>query len=232
MPTTDQRREDNDRRVERMNTWIELAAAAPYDHVRFVFYWIAYEAAYQTFRRTEDSREDWQDREKFHGRLADRDRGRLRSALRSNRADIVSILELRQAHRSFWRQTEVVSSAEEWERRFSKRVDKAVEELDETVHISKETATSRGAFARTMSNTLNNLFESLSVVRHQIVHGGSAGPQSRGRTQVILGASLLQALVPCFRDSIANSDQDWGEPPYPRVGSKADEKCPPPWLSL
>ncbi len=80
---------------------------------------------------------------------------------------------------------------------------------------------------------LNDLFRNLSVVRNQIVHGGSAGTESRGRTQVILGAGLLKAFVPCFRDSIAsNIDQDWGEPPFPRVGSAPDEKCSPPWLLI
>ena len=84
--------------------------------------------------------------------------------------------------------------------------------------------------------TLNNLFEHLSIVRHQIVHGGSAGSKSRGRTQVIRGEKLLSAFVPRFRCIIKNSikdnpNEDWGEPPFPRVGSGRDDKCPPPWLS-
>ena len=57
--------------------------------------------------------------------------------------------------------------------------------------------------------------------------------RSRGRTQVVLGAELLKALIPCLRDSIEyNIDQDWSEPPFPRVGSAPDEKCPLPWLSV
>lgn len=37
MRTTDERSpEDNERRVERMNTWIELAEATQRDHMRFV----------------------------------------------------------------------------------------------------------------------------------------------------------------------------------------------------
>ena len=85
---------------------------------------------------------------------------------------------------------------------------------------------------KAISATLNNLFRNLSVVRNQIVHGASAGQDSHGRTQVILGAWLLKAFIPCFRDAIkANIHEDWGEPPYPRVGSGPDDKCPPPWLS-
>ena len=205
-----------------MNTWIELAEASPHDHVRFVFYWIAYEAAYQN----EDSElKDWEERQQCHDRLARHDRGKLRGILHTRSRDVVRILELRQAHPSFWtrwREDEVVRSAEEWESRFRKRVGSAIEGLNNAV---------RSGVKREISDTLNSLFRNLSIVRHQIVHGGSAGPRSRGRTQVILGAGLLKALVPCFRDSIkSNIDQDWGEPPYPRVGSMPDEKCPPPWL--
>ena len=87
-----------------------------------------------------------------------------------------------------------------------------------------------GANERT-TNSLNGLFRNLSVVRNQIVHGASAGSQSHGRTQVRLRASLLDRLIPCFRDSIqSNLDEDWGSPPFPRVGAGPDDECPPPWL--
>ena len=58
--------------------------------------------------------------------------------------------------------------------------------------------------------TLNDLFEHLSIVRHQIVHGGSAGSKSRGRTQVIRGEKLLSAFVPRFRCII--QEQHQGQP--------------------
>ena len=138
---------------------------------------------------------------------------------------IVSILELRQAHPSFWKRWKEdtgVRSAEEWENSFRRRVQSDIGRLRKAIHTG---------FTTEISGTLDVLFRNLSIVRHQIVHGGSAGPESRGRTQVILGAGLLQAFIPQFLDSIGrNIDQDWGNPPYPRVGSARDEKCPPPWL--
>ena len=131
---------------------------------------------------------------------------------------MTDILKLRQAHPSFWRkwdQDENARSAEEWESNFKSRVGSTIESL--TKGKSRI--------------TLKYLFANLAIVRQQIVHGGSAGPRSRGRTQVMLGAKLLKALVPCFRDSIqSNIDEDWGKPPFPRVGSREDEECPPPWL--
>ena len=70
----DRFREDNERRVERMNTWIEMAEGSDHDHVRFVFYWIAYEAAYQNEK---SKLKEWKERQVFHSRLARHDRGRL-----------------------------------------------------------------------------------------------------------------------------------------------------------
>ncbi len=231
MRATDHRfREDNERRIDRMNTWIELAETTTHEHVRFVFLWIAYEAAHQNHQNESSERTQGEERRRFHDRLARCDRGRLQSILRARSADIVRILELRQAHPSFWkrwREDEGVASAAEWERKFRKRIGSAIDGLNAALCRDDQLRVKR----EMMSGTLNNLFTNLSIVRHQIVHGGSAGPKSRGRTQVILGARLLKALVPCFRDSIQwNIDKDWGKPPYPRVGSVADEECPPPWL--
>ena len=218
----DRFREDNERRVERMNSWIEMAEGSDHDHVRFVFYWIAYEAAYQNEK---SKLKEWKERQVFHSRLARHDRGRLQGILRRRREDVVRIIELRQASRFFWKrqpEDEDVKIAAEWESRFRTRAGSAIRRLDKAVGsgVKRDTA-----------DTLDGLFDNLNIVRQQIVHGGSAGSRSQGRTQVILGAGLLKALVPCFRDSIeSNVDQDWGEPPYPRVGSGPDEKCPPPWL--
>lgn len=82
------------------------------------------------------------------------------------------------------------------------------------------------------ASTLEDVFANLSVVRNQIVHGGSMGIHGRGQTQVLLGATLLADLIPSFRSIIAsNLDEDWGSPPFPRVGSGPDDDCRPPWLS-
>ena len=211
-------KEDNERRVDRMRTWIELAEATPHEHVQFVFYWIAYEAAFQNYKNENRESKDRKQRGEVHARLAKRDGAKLSTTLYAQRGEVADILKLRQAHPPFWNEWDKdknVRSAEEWESKFKSRVELAIENLN------------KGK----IGFTLNRLFDNLAIVRQQIVHGGSAGPRSRGRTQVRLGALLLKALVPCFRDSIrSNIDEDWGKPPYPRVGSREDEECPPPWL--
>ena len=225
----------NERRIDRMKAWISHAEATSAEeeaHIRFLFYWIAYEAAYQMNETGESEGGHEKERRDLHRRLASHDRGRLQSILRAHKDDVVGILELRQAHPSFWKRREAdkgVGTVEEWERGFRKRVGAAMKRLDEAV---RDDLAFHSGFKEKIAKTLDDVFRNLNVVRNQIVHGASAGPESRGRTQVLLGARLLSALVPCFRDSISfKSHEDWGEPPFPRVGKGPDDKCPPPWLS-
>ena len=219
--------ENNQRRIKRMDTWIRLAEEAPGEdkaHLRFLFYWIAYEAAYQTHETGEAGKTSR--RQELHCKLARHDRGKLQGILHAQSDNIVHLLELRQADPSFWKRWNEdadVETPKAWETTFGRRVGSAKKRLNEAV---------RSGVKKAISATLNNLFRNLSVVRNQIVHGASAGHDSHGRTQVILGAKLLKAFIPCFRDSIeSNIQEDWGAPPYPRVGEGPDDNCPPPWLS-
>ena len=234
MSVTDRNERRNTRRIDRMRVWISHAKAISGEeeaHIRFLFYWIAYEAAYHMNETGESEGRHWKERRKFHQRLASHDRGgKLQSILHAQKDDVVGILELRQAHPSFWRRLPVdkeVRRDKEWESVFQKRVQKMVEDLNDAV---------RSGIKRKIKGILNDLFENLSIVRHQIVHGGSAGSKSQGRTQVILGARLLSEFVPCFHEVIEksikhNPNEDWGEPPFPHVGLGPDDKCSPPWLS-
>lgn len=225
--------EKNKRRLDRMGTWIshaETVSGEENAHIRFLFYWIAYEAAYQVYPVVEKS---WEERERLHRNLAFRDMGRFQRILRVEKDCVRNILELRYAYRPFWNErtdwNTDVETAEEWEIKFGKQVESASARLNAAIHSDdRETLGKKQAIAR----TLDDVFGNLNVVRNQIVHGASAGPGSRGRTQVILGAGLLGAFIPCFRDGIEhNMHEDWGAPPFPRVGKKPDEKCAPPWLA-
>ena len=227
----------NKRRIARMSTWISHAEAEAISgeeeaHIRFLFYWIAYEAAYQMNETGESEGGHGKERRDLHRRLASHDRGSLQNILRTQKDDVVGILKLRQAHPSFWKRWSGdagVGTVEEWESAFRERVGSAMKRLDEAVR--GDLAFHSGVKEK-IAKSLDDVFRNLNVVRNQIVHGASAGRKSRGRTQVLLGARLLSALVPCFRDSISfKSHEDWGEPPFPRVGSGPDDECPPPWLS-
>ena len=235
MSTDETCRTNNERRIPRMNVWIDLARKTSDDddcaHVRFVFYWIAYEAGYK-LEETDpsDSRApEARQRRYFHRKIARYDSGPLRDALHRHRERVVQLLELRQASPSFWqrrREDARVQGRSDWEHNFSRRTGKAKQTLQRAI-----ADWCLGGANEQTRNSLNDLFQNLSVVRNQIAHGASAGSRSRGRTQVQLGARLLDDLIPCFRDTIqSNLDEDWGSPPFPRVGAGPDDECPPPWL--
>ena len=232
MTATNDTRRANERRIDRMSVWIGLAESTPaaedHAHVRFLFYWIAYEAGYKVENtESHDSRpREGIQRGDFHRLVARRDARGLQEVLRRHRNSIDTILGLRQAHPSFWerwRKDDEVRTRADWETRFRNRVRKASDRLAAAVG---------SGISHDVARTLDDLFTNLNVVRNQIVHGGSAGTHGRGRTQVLQGAELAEALVPRFRATIAGHlDDEWGRPPFPRVGEKADDKCLPPWLS-
>ena len=124
MTATDDIGRANERRIDRMSVWIRLAESTPatdeHAHVRFLFYWIAYEAGYKVenteshdFRPKEgDQRRD------FHRLVARRDARDLQDVLRRHRNSIDTILGLRQAHPSFWerwREDDEVRTRADWE---------------------------------------------------------------------------------------------------------------------
>ena len=135
MPAADDTpRYDNERRVARMRVWINLAETLPagedHAHVRFVLYWIAYEAAYQVYKVGGDS-SDKLEREDFHRRVTWYDGRRLQATLSQHREPIIKLLELRQAHTSFWyRGNQRASSTATWEAGSGSRIRDAVSRLD------------------------------------------------------------------------------------------------------
>ncbi len=200
-----------------MDTWINHAESLPteieHDHIRFLFYYIAYEAAYQRASKSGNNKKHKDD---FHKKIARNAKIRIQETLDEKQDDIEKLLRLRQAHPLFWKGPEKF-------RKWSQEVENAL------LHLEKAVKGER----KEIIETLDSLFRNLSVVRNQIVHGGSTGKESRGRAQVILGANLLQAIIPCFRDCIQDTvSHDWGEPPFPRVGSERDEECDPPDFSV
>ena len=100
-------RDDNERRIARMGVWIALAKHTPDDddhaHGRFVFYWIAYEAAYKVEDRNSS---EAQLRRAFHHRVTWHDGLGLQETLNEHREPIVGMLKLRQANLTFWYQGE------------------------------------------------------------------------------------------------------------------------------
>ncbi|MYA35676.1 MAG: hypothetical protein F4Y34_03305 [Gammaproteobacteria bacterium] len=214
-------KKDNERRIERVDNWISHAEDVPRgdenDHIRFLFYWIAYEAAFQ-----KDGRKGT--KEEFHELIADCEFAKddLLRAIKFRRKEAIELLELRQASPYFWKkEPDWPENGNEWERKFQGQVELDIDTMNSAIYDGTG-----------LTDTLDALFRNLTIVRNQIVHGGSAGKKSFGLDQVIWGTNLLRTIIPAFRDFIkANISADWGEPPFPRVGDHPNQDCSPPWIA-
>lgn len=193
-------------RVHRAISWIGRAeACGTDDDARFIFLWIAFNAAYadegefQTIQPGE--RAAFAD---FFGRLiALDDQRRIYGAIWQRFSGPVRLLmENRYVFNPFWQHHNGITGFEDWEERFK--------------------ASSR-AFAQAIQNgdtkrVLSFVFDRLYVLRNQLVHGGSTWNSGINRTQVRDGAAILGFLMPVFADLMMdNPEQDWGKPFYPVV---------------
>ena len=94
------------RRIERMDNWIEhaeLVEDSKYDHIKFLFYWIAYEAAYK-LEEWENPTEEYKLRCRFHGKISECKYAKrnLQLVLKDVKPEADKLLKLRQASRHFW----------------------------------------------------------------------------------------------------------------------------------
>lgn len=193
-------------RVHRAISWIGRGeACGDDDDARFVFLWIAFNAAYADegeFQLVQQSeRAAFVD---FFGRLIALDQERrIYGAIWQRFSGPVRLLmENRHVFNPFWQHHNGIAGFEDWEERFR--------------------ASSR-AFAQAIQNgdstrVLSFVFDRLYVLRNQLVHGGSTWNSAVNRTQVHDGAAILGFLLPVFVDLMMdNPDKDWGKPFYPVV---------------
>ncbi|MCG5473965.1 MAG: hypothetical protein KK476_03670 [Sinorhizobium fredii] len=193
-------------RVHRAISWIGRAeASGDDDDARFIFLWIAFNAAYadecEFHAVAQGERAAFVD---YFGRLiALDDKKRIYKALWQRFSGPVKLLmENRYVFNPFWQHHNGIEGFEEWEDRLK---------------------ASQRAFAQAFqggdtARVLSFVFDRLYVLRIQIVHGGSTWNSGVNRTQVRDGAAILGFLMPVFVDLMMdNPGQDWGKPFYPVV---------------
>lgn len=191
-------------RVHRAISWIGRAEACHEDDdARFIFLWIAFNAAYADEREfqsiTKGERAAFTD---YFGKLVARDENqRIYKALWQRFSGPVRLLmNNRYVFSPFWQHHNGTVGFEDWEESFK--------------------ASSR-SFAKAFQSgdsvrVLSFVFDRLYVLRNQLLHGGATWGSSVNRAQVRDGAAILAFLVPVFIDLMMdNPDDDWGQPFYP-----------------
>ena len=203
--TEEQIKNDNDVRLRRAEAWRNRAEQVDKtgkgdSAVRFVFWWIAFEALYK--KRTEQTPGE------MYGFVCNiikkGDRNFVGKTLYANRKTGKEIVRLPQTHDGCWvnRLKDTEPNGEE------RRAYKDKKDWAKTFEREK--------YSNEPLKGLEILFNRLRVVRNQIFHGANSQNDSQGLIQTEKGAELLGVFVPYFIKVVKeNPEFDWGEVPFP-----------------
>lgn len=193
-------------RVHRAVSWIGRAEACRDDYdARFVFLWIAFNAAYADEREFQSiasgERAAFVD---YFGKLVglDKERCIYNAVWEKFSGPIRLLMDNRFVFNPFWQHHNGIEGFVDWEERLK--------------------ASARGFTAafKTGDTTrvLSFVFDRLYVLRNQLVHGGSTWNSAVNRAQVRDSAEILGFLMPVFVNIMMDNPQEnWGQPFYPVI---------------
>ena len=194
-------------RVHRSISWIGRAENCEDNDGKFLFLWIAFNAAYSSADVLDGA--DTKARlsfEHYFEKLInlDTDQRIYKAIWESFSGPIRLLVENHYVFSPFWKHHNGEVGYDDWQDSFAKRKKDFAR------------AFSRGDNVR----ILGHVFDRLYVLRNQLIHGGSTWGSSVNCDQVRDGASILSFLLPIFIDIMMdNPDIDWGRPFYPVVES-------------
>ena len=181
----------------------------------FIFYWIAFNAAYGQLGVS------WTNQEREPPLIADYLRKIVvcdsHAARRAIWPGLVSQINLllnnKYVFEPFWRHHNEEPEFQDWERKHESI-------LSEMKRALKEAAKAPIGDLPCWSTEriLRELFARLYTLRNQLLHGGATWRGSVNRDQVRTGTKLTAVLIPCFiKVMIEHPEADWGVPRYPPV---------------
>ncbi|MGA9528437.1 MAG: hypothetical protein WBS24_09995 [Terriglobales bacterium] len=192
-------------RVHRALSWLRRAEMAGEDRdAAFIFYWIAFNAAYADNREDVTPAGERQAFEDYFSKIVELDKSQLIYEAIWTRfsSSIRLFLDNRYVFQPFWSHQNGEAGYDDWEERFQKS--------KRRVRVSLA--------GRNTKAILTTLFDRMYVLRNQLVHGGATWNSSINRTQVTDGAQIMSFLMPLFIDLMMdNSKIPWGAPYYPVV---------------
>ncbi len=192
-------------RIHRALSWLDRAERCEDDDdARFIFLWIAFNAAYAN---------EFPDHERFTqqtifrnfiGRLVRLDRQRLLFGVVWSEfsGSIRILLNNQYIYGPFWDfQTDKISEAD-WKARFSRA----------------KSATTRALSGNNTEALLTHVFSRLYVLRNQMMHGGATWNSSVNREQVRDCTNILAKIVPLVILILMDNPKAlWGQPAYPVI---------------
>ena len=192
-------------RVHRALSWLKRAGEETEDDdARFIFYWIAFNAAYAN--QVHDP-QNYSERTRFHGfleRLIDSDSENLLYELVWDRFSgaIRLMIDNQYVFQPYWDFLNGSTSEETWQLAFQ-----------------KSKAAARHALGNMDTLTVMGImFDRMYTLRNQLLHGGSTWNSSVNRSQMSHGAEIMGQVVPVVIHLMMNDSQRiWGDACYPVV---------------
>lgn len=200
--------EDMGLRVHRALSWLGRAETerSTGDHDgAFVFYWIAFNAAYageigDGLEETPSAREEF--RQYFASLLLADKKSAIYDAIWTRFSGPIRVLlDNPYVFAPFWN-SHRVGDGDAWKGAFARSVDVAHSAIEH-----KDT-----------QRVLEIIFDRLYVLRNQVMHGGATWNSSVNRDQLRDGVAILGWLIPLFIELMMDAPElDWKRPYYPVV---------------
>ncbi|WP_298723085.1 HEPN domain-containing protein [uncultured Oceanisphaera sp.] len=190
-------------RVHRALSWLDRAEQCNDEDGRFVFLWIAFNAAYAN----ELGEQRMLEGEKFSrylARLVELDTNQQLYNLIWQRYSgaIRVLLDNPYVYQPFWDHRNGLAMRENWESRFA-----AAKRFANTALAGKDTA-----------SVLAVVFNRLYTLRNQLIHGGATWNSRMNRSQLRDANAILGKLVPVIIGIMMdNAGLVWGDASYPPV---------------
>lgn len=200
----DQQHDNLSLRLHRALSWLHRAEQAEDDDGRFIFLWIAFNAAYAC---DIDERHRLSEQETFKNflqKLADLDQDKRIDALiwQEFSGSIRVLLDNPYVFQSFWEYQRGSISEETWKTRFD----------------SGKKAASKALASHNSPALLGVLFNRIYTMRNQLIHGGATWNGSVNRQQIRDCTNLMSKLVPLIIKLMMDNPQTlWGDASYPVV---------------
>ena len=225
-------RQHNEDRMRRADSWLERSIQAKHAEdegsgdientglacERFVFLWIAFNAAYGYDLVDEEADDSYPEErmkfEKFLHEIVKLDHGEIIERILWDQyaGPVRVLLNNKYVFQPFWEWVRGSSRGRGWKHKFE---------------IERGRA-NRALQKRMVHSVLEIVFRRLYVLRNQIFHGGATFGTGWGKDQVRQGSRLMASLVPAVLDIMradieANPDTDiWGKVAYPRINESGE----------
>ena len=193
-------------RLRRSLSWVARAEHEGDDcDAAFVFYWIAFNAAYGRTGNSPSGNQDTERRlrQDYFQKVVACDADTVHGAIWPDLVPrITMLMNNKYVFEPFWKHHNEEPGHQGWEDKYKaskRRVMRALGNQETTL-------------------ILEELFASLYTLRNQLLHGGATWRGSVNRDQVRTGAAIMAVLVPCMIEvMIMHPEADWGVPRYPPV---------------